>query len=62
MKKRKMFFFFTFFGRDILLNMSYTVFKLYMLILDTMMVGTLSQISYLGPTFYFMKCGIQGLK
>ena len=34
----------------------YTVFKIDMLILDTMMEGTVSQIFDLGPRFYFMKC------
>ena len=48
--------FLTFLNKDILLNMSYTVFKLDMLIFDIMMEGTMSQIFDLGSRFYFMKC------
>ena len=47
-----------FFNKDILLDMLYTVFKIDMLILDTMMEGTVSQIFDLGPRFYFMDCKI----
>ena len=36
--------------------------KLYMLILDYIMEGTVSQIFDLGPSFYFMKCRKKGLK
>ena len=42
--------------KNVLLKMSYTVFKLHILILDSMMERTVSQIFYLGPRFYFMKC------
>ena len=45
-----------FFNKDILLDILYTVFKIDMLIPDTMMEGTVSQIFDLGPSFYFMKC------
>ena len=31
-------------------------FQIDMLILDTIMEGTMSQILYIGPRFYFMKC------
>ena len=30
--------------------------KFYLLILEYVMEGTVSQIFYLGPSFYFMKC------
>ena len=46
----------TFLNKDILLDISFTVFKIDMLILDTMMEGTVSQILDLGPRFYYMKC------
>ena len=36
--------------------MSPTSIKNYLLIIETIMEGKLSQISDLGPSFYFMKC------
>ena len=46
-----------FLNKDILLDILYTVFKIDMLILDTMMEGTVSQIFFfIGPRFYSMKC------
>ena len=36
--------------------MSITFIKIYLLIIATIMEGTVSQISYLGPSFYFMQC------
>ena len=45
-----------FFNKDIFLNKLHTVFKIDMLILDTIMEGTMSQNFDLGPRFYFMKC------
>ena len=44
-----------FLNKDILLDILYTVFKIYMLILGTVMEGTVSPILDLGPRFYFMK-------
>ena len=52
------FYSFNLLGSDILLDISCTVFKIDILILDTMMEGTVSQNCYLGlvgPRFYFMK-------
>ena len=51
-----MHFFFIFFNKDILLNISSVVFKIDTLILDTMMEGIASQNFDLGLRFYFMKC------
>ena len=45
-----------------MLNILYTVFRIDVLILDTMMEATVSQISDLGPRLYFMKGRKQGLK
>ena len=56
------FFSFNFLNKDILLNIFYTVFKMYMLILDTMMEGSMSQIFKLGARFYLMKCRKKSLK
>ena len=50
------FFSLIFLNNDILLDILYTVFKIDMLILDTMMEGAVSQIFDLGPRFYSMKC------
>ena len=51
-----MHFSFNYLNKDILLDKIYTVFKIYILILDTIMEGTVSQNFDLGPRFYFMKC------
>ena len=56
MKYEKCTFSLFFLNKDILLNILYTVFKIDMFILETMMEGTISQIFDLGPRFYFMKC------
>ena len=45
-----------FLNKDILLGILYTVFKIDMLILDTMKEGALSQILYLCPKYFFMEC------
>ena len=55
-KYEKCIFSFIFLNKDILLNKLYTVFKIDMLILDTIIEGTVSQNFDLGPRFYFMKC------
>ena len=41
---------------DISFNMSITFIKIYLLSIETIMEGTVSQIFYLGPSFYFMQC------
>ena len=46
---------FNFSNKDFSLDMLYVVFKIDMLIFDTMMEGTESQNFDLGPRFYFMK-------
>ena len=43
-----------FFNNDISLNISSTVFKIELLILDAIMEGTMSQILYLALRFYEM--------
>ena len=55
-KYEKCIFSFNFLNKDILLGKLYTVFKIDMLILDTIMEETVSQNFDLGPRFYFMKC------
>ena len=50
------FFLSIFLNKDIFLNKLHTIFKIDMLILDTIMEGTVSQNFDLGPRFYFMKC------
>ena len=41
---------------DISFNITCTLMKFYMPILECIMEGTVSQFFYLGPRFYFMKC------
>ena len=41
---------------DISFNMSIIFMKIYLLIIDTIMEGSMSQIFHLGPSFYFMQC------
>ena len=56
------FFSYIFLNNDISLNMLHTVFKIYMLILDSIMEGTVSQICCLCPRFYFVKCTKRSFK
>ena len=50
----KCFFLYYFLNKDVSLNILLRVLKIYIIILDTIMEGTLSQIFYLGPSFHFM--------
>ena len=50
----KCFFLYYFLNNDISLNMLLRVLKIYILILDTTMEGTVPQIVYLFPSFHFM--------
>ena len=43
-------------NKDISFNITCTLLKLYMPVLEYVMEGTMSQIVDLGPSFYFMKC------
>ena len=54
-KNMKNAFFLCFLNIDISFNMSISFIKSYLLVIDTMLEGTVSQISYLGPSFYFMQ-------
>ena len=44
-----------FFNNDISFNITCTMLKLYLLILEYVLEGTVSQILYLGPSFYSIK-------
>ena len=49
-----LFFHFYFFNMDILLNIYTLVIQFYTGVLDIPLEGSVSQIFYLGPSFYFM--------
>ena len=51
-----------FFNMNISFNMSTTFIKIYLLDIETIMEGTVSQIFDLGPSFYFMQCGKLDMK
>ena len=44
-----------FFNMDISFNMAITLIKMYLLIIDIIMEGRVSEIFYLGPILYFIQ-------